>query len=336
MTGPGPILRLQRPGDRRRHPHRHPARPPARRRRRPRRQPAHQRRPGRHRPHPRPPAATTPRTRCLARRQRRGHLRDPTLDSYRDHDLRRRPGPVYPREGHHLRHCFVRPPHRPPHHPRPDASRQQPGRRPRWNRGPRLDPGRRQCADHATPAAIEPARAGPDDHHALITARSVAAGRAVESHLAADWVTSRPSGHPPRPSPPGCCHGCRPGHLPPDHGRSGRGCRAHPGRRRGHLRAGGGRTGAAVAAGHPDRGAAASTLPPRGDGNYRARADHYPNDPIPVFPRLVPGGCHGHAGPGSPAGRRRSASATPPDTAASSGGPAPGQWGVPWWSCRSP
>ena len=211
-------------------------------------------------------------------------------------------------QGRTCKRCFVRPPHRPPHHPRPDASRQQPGRRPRWNRGPRLDPGRRQRADHATPAAIEPARAGPDDHHALTLPRSVAAGRAVDSHLAADWVTSRPSGHPSRPSPPGCCH----------------------------LRAGGGRTGPAVAAGHPDRGAAASTSPLSGAGNYRAGADHYPNDPIPVFPRLVPGGCHGHAGPGSPAGRRRSASATPPDTAASSGGPAPGQWGVPWWSCRPP
>ena len=59
--------------------------------------------------------------------QRQGHLRDPTLDSYRDHDLRRRPGPVYPREGHHLRHCFVRPPHRPPHIRGLAVPRQQPG-----------------------------------------------------------------------------------------------------------------------------------------------------------------------------------------------------------------
>jgi hypothetical protein len=104
LSRPWPLLRVQRPGDRRRHPHRHPAGPSVGRCRRPRRQPADQRRPRRRRPHPRPPAATAARTGRLAGPQRRGHLRDPPLDPCRNHHYRRPAGPLHPQGPHRLRH----------------------------------------------------------------------------------------------------------------------------------------------------------------------------------------------------------------------------------------
>jgi hypothetical protein len=120
LSRPWPLPRVQRPGDRRRHPHRHPAGPSVGRCRRPRRQPADQRRPRRRRPHPRPPAATAARAGRLAGPQRRGHLRDPPLDPCRNHHHRRPAGPLHPQGPHRLRHRPGRRPRRRPHHPRPD------------------------------------------------------------------------------------------------------------------------------------------------------------------------------------------------------------------------
>src|SRR5215217_5480821 len=140
---PGPILRVQRQGDRRRHPHRHPAHPPARRCRRPRRQPAHQR-----------------------RTRRRRHLRHPTVVDRRDHHRPRPPGPLHPEGRHHLRHRLGGRPHRQPHHPRPDPPPRQPGRHPQWAQGPPLDPGRQRRPDHPTPTTTRPLPQRRDLHAA--------------------------------------------------------------------------------------------------------------------------------------------------------------------------